>query len=246
MRVRIAAMQSWGGYVLGSLLLHGVCLWIGWSGSISPPQQPLSHPVMGVHLMGAYDTGTPKVVHGSAPMKTGHTTPQTAEAHPPTDAPQKGPSRPISTHSSSLSPTSMARPSGAVPDVSASGVMGAKENPMAQDTGDGQSSNGTEPGEGPIVRIAGPVQTGNPAPVYPSQARDWGHQGVVRLKVRVLKTGRVSDVSVMASSGYHALDRAALDAVKRWQFIPARTPTDTIDSWVTIPIRFKLHSSNTP
>lgn len=80
----------------------------------------------------------------------------------------------------------------------------------------------------------------NPAPAYPALARRLGHAGKVLLHVFVDGNGRPQKVEIKKSSGHPRLDQSALDAVRRWRFVPARESDRAIASWVTIPIIFKL------
>ncbi len=80
----------------------------------------------------------------------------------------------------------------------------------------------------------------NPAPAYPIVARRLGHAGKVLLHVFVDGNGRPQKVEITKSSGYQLLDQSALDAVRKWRFVPARDGDHAIASWVTIPIIFKL------
>ena len=80
----------------------------------------------------------------------------------------------------------------------------------------------------------------NPAPRYPVAARRAGEQGTVTLRVLVTRDGQPARVDVEKSSGSAHLDTAALEAVKVWRFVPARQGTDTIESWVLVPIVFRL------
>jgi TonB family protein len=59
-------------------------------------------------------------------------------------------------------------------------------------------------------------------PAYPPAEEKAGHGGRVVVKVRVLKDGKPGDVTVHSSSGYPALDEAAVTAVSQWSFEPAR------------------------
>jgi len=68
----------------------------------------------------------------------------------------------------------------------------------------------------------GPEPTAKIRPVYPIGARERGEQGVVRLRFVVTRAGRARDVRVAMSSGYRALDRAALRAVRRAEFRAAQ------------------------
>ena len=80
----------------------------------------------------------------------------------------------------------------------------------------------------------------NPPPRYPYRARQRGQEGRVILRVRVTASGEPSTVSVRQSSGYRLLDEAALAAVKRWQFTPARQSGVAVAGWLDVPFAFKL------
>lgn len=80
----------------------------------------------------------------------------------------------------------------------------------------------------------------NPAPVYPDSARRQGEQGRVLLRVLVDAAGSVQQTVLRKSSGFAALDQAALDAVKNWRFVPARRGVEAVAAWVVVPISFSL------
>ncbi|MEO8487061.1 MAG: TonB family protein [Betaproteobacteria bacterium] len=80
----------------------------------------------------------------------------------------------------------------------------------------------------------------NPAPAYPSLARRHREEGRVLLRVRVAADGSAEQVDVAASSGSERLDRAALDAVRRWRFVPARRGAEAVAATVQVPIVFLL------
>jgi len=42
------------------------------------------------------------------------------------------------------------------------------------------------------------------------------------------------------SAGHDELDRAAIEAIKQWQFEPARRGATPVAVWVTLPVRFEL------
>jgi protein TonB len=81
-----------------------------------------------------------------------------------------------------------------------------------------------------------------PAPPYPEVARRSGEQGTVTLRVRVAPDGVAARVVVERSSGSPHLDAAALEAVKAWRFTPARRGADAVQSWILVPIVFRLES----
>ena len=84
----------------------------------------------------------------------------------------------------------------------------------------------------------------NLAPPYPVAARRAGEQGTVTLRVRVTREGLASRVAVEKSSGSPHLDAAALEAVKAWRFAPARQGADAVESWMLVPIVFRLEGSS--
>ena len=96
---------------------------------------------------------------------------------------------------------------------------------------------GTAPAEAPRFDVA---YLNNPAPSYPMLSRRMGEQGRVLLRVRVSAAGDPEDVEVSASSGSERLDRAAIDAVRRWRFVPARLGAETVAGYAFVPVLFKL------
>ncbi|MGC8719223.1 MAG: energy transducer TonB [Thermodesulforhabdaceae bacterium] len=76
-------------------------------------------------------------------------------------------------------------------------------------------------------------------PEYPEFARRTGQESYVLLKVLVDETGRARKVEVIKSGG-RAFDEAAIEAIKRSSFYPARDKGVPIPCYVKIPIRFQL------
>jgi len=80
-----------------------------------------------------------------------------------------------------------------------------------------------------------------PAPPYPPQAMRRGLQGEVILRVLVAEDGRPLRIEVDRSSGHRELDRAAeRQILQRWRFQPAQREGRPVQSWVRIPIAFRL------
>jgi len=80
----------------------------------------------------------------------------------------------------------------------------------------------------------------NPPPVYPAQSRRTGEQGRVLLRVVVRPDGTPENVELRQSSGMARLDEAALDAVRKWRFVPARLGATPVTAAVIVPIVFSL------
>ena len=90
------------------------------------------------------------------------------------------------------------------------------------------------PGEQPV-----PIAGQNPPPDYPPAALRRGESGTVMVRVEVDAAGMPIDVSLDRRSGSRDLDRAAMDAVKRWRFQPAQRDGQAVASSLVIPIDFK-------
>jgi protein TonB len=105
--------------------------------------------------------------------------------------------------------------------------------------GDGTGGGGTASGEA-LLGLARPLGGYQVKPRYPESARRAGVQGITTLRVRVLENGRVGEVLVEQSAGFRDLDMAAMEAVKKWLFEPARRGKDSVSVWVMLPVKFEL------
>lgn len=101
------------------------------------------------------------------------------------------------------------------------------------------SAPGPPGGRGPTTSERARYRS-NPKPNYPAEARRAGQQGVVILAVQVNANGRATSVQISGSSGFPLLDNAALLAVRRWTFEPARIAGIPTESRVEVPVRFDL------
>ena len=88
--------------------------------------------------------------------------------------------------------------------------------------------------------LATPIYRVNPEPPYPATARRRRQEGLVLLAVRVTSQGRASRIELKQSSGFPALDEAAWQAVRGWEFEPARLGALAVESEIEVPVRFKL------
>lgn len=80
----------------------------------------------------------------------------------------------------------------------------------------------------------------NPTPNYPSISRRLGEEGLVLLLVLVTADGATDSVALQTGSGSTRLDEAALEAVKKWRFTPAKRGDQAISASVVVPVRFSL------
>jgi TonB family protein len=80
----------------------------------------------------------------------------------------------------------------------------------------------------------------NPPPPYPKKSRQRGEQGKVVIAVEIDIEGTSSRGLIHQSSGHQRLDRAALETVLKWRFIPGKKGSESQKMWVNIPINFVL------
>ena len=85
-----------------------------------------------------------------------------------------------------------------------------------------------------------PIPGQNPPPEYPFRAMRTGETGTVLVRAVVGPDGAPTDVGVGRTSGSRDLDRAAVDAVRRWRFQPAVRDGQAVTASVDIPIDFTL------
>ncbi|MCD6198040.1 MAG: energy transducer TonB [Deltaproteobacteria bacterium] len=84
------------------------------------------------------------------------------------------------------------------------------------------------------------VITGLSKPKYPRYSRINGEEGTVVFIVEVSANGRPGKIEVETSSGYRRLDCAAVKALEKAAFIPARLGGKAVASTKRIAFRFDL------
>ncbi|HUH91369.1 MAG TPA: energy transducer TonB [Lysobacter sp.] len=83
-----------------------------------------------------------------------------------------------------------------------------------------------------------PLAGRTPAPSYPARALRRGESGTVLVQAHIGPDGVPTSVTVAEGSGSRLLDRAAVDAVRRWRFQPALQDGRPTVGTVNIPIEF--------
>jgi len=97
-------------------------------------------------------------------------------------------------------------------------------------------------GGGSLTALARPLGGYQHVPAYPESARRRGIEGVATLRFQVHTDGTVAEMSVVRSAGHPDLDEAAMEAVRKWRFEPARRGKEAVAVWVTLPVRFELRT----
>lgn len=76
-------------------------------------------------------------------------------------------------------------------------------------------------------------------PSYSEEEAKQNHHGTVTLRFLVGADGKVKESSVMKSSGYPALDDAALVAISRCRFNPPVADGKPVDAWIPVQYGWK-------
>lgn len=99
--------------------------------------------------------------------------------------------------------------------------------------------DGIGDGQGVPVTPPRPIRTIEPK--YPASARNAAIEGLVKIKMLITYEGKVTEASIVESSGHPEMDANALEAVYKWRFSPARNKLkQKIDCYITMPIKFKM------
>lgn len=84
-----------------------------------------------------------------------------------------------------------------------------------------------------------PAPTKTVKPNYPSELKREGVQGLAAVSCVIDETGNVISSKVTKSS-HPGFEKAALDAIEKWKFKPAKKDGKAVKVRVTIPFRFNL------
>ena len=112
-------------------------------------------------------------------------------------------------------------------------------NPPIAEVREIASTGHSEPRDVEFGTATGPKFLRREMPVYPLMARRLGKEGVVVLRLTIDQRGNLLDVEVTQKTGY-GFTEAAIEAVKRSTFLPAKRDGQPITSHALLPIRFML------
>ena len=105
------------------------------------------------------------------------------------------------------------------------------------------------PTEGPRVRFIPyddpPVPVGGYSAIqrniiYPEIAQEAGIEGTVVIQAFVDKKGKVTDTVVLKGIPNTGLDEAAMTAIAKTRFKPAKQRDRPVGVWISIPVNFRL------
>ena len=77
-------------------------------------------------------------------------------------------------------------------------------------------------------------------PLYPEIAQEAGIEGVVVVQAFIDKKGRVKETTILKCIPNTGLDEAAMEAIRKTRFSPAKQRERKVGVWISIPVNFKL------
>ena len=174
---------------------------------------------------------------------------------PPDDAPRPRPARPAARATGASAP--LDAPEGIAEETGREGLPAPVDLTVAGDGFDvGLPATGLDAGFGgaplevrlppPAPRkpvpvgghVRAPVKLRHVAPVYPEIARRSRVEGIVIVEAVIDEGGRVASTRVLRSSPL--LDRAAADAVARWEFSPTLLNGRPVSVVMSVTVVFRL------
>lgn len=109
------------------------------------------------------------------------------------------------------------------------------------------------PPEGPKVKFVAydeaPEPIGGYAAIqknikYPDIAQEAGIEGTVVIQAFVDKSGKVTDTVVLKGIPKTGLNEAAIEAIKKTSFKPAKQRDRAVGVWISIPVVFRLKNAD--
>jgi periplasmic protein TonB len=148
---------------------------------------------------------------------------------------------PIALSSSAPEPTVVGAPNPGLMGGAVSRNTVSKTSGMPLNPGDASSQKG---GDAYIVEtmfgeLDAPSFIHRATPVYPRVARRLEKEGRVVLKLLIDQSGNLRSVEVIEPASF-GFTEAAVEAVRKSTFAPARRNGEGVLSWAVLPIRFRL------
>jgi protein TonB len=132
---------------------------------------------------------------------------------------------------------------GEPPPLDEEALEDAEEEAARANAGSDSEAAAAPPVPSPSVPglVEGPVVIKRVDPVYPDLARRAGIEGTVELEVSIDASGDVTEVEVVRGLPL-GLSEAAADALHKWKYKPARSPSGPVATRKSVRIRFVLSS----
>tara|TARA_B100001175_G_scaffold166814_1_gene141401 strand:+ start:1127 stop:1741 length:615 start_codon:yes stop_codon:yes gene_type:complete len=85
-----------------------------------------------------------------------------------------------------------------------------------------------------------PVAMSPIRPTYPEIAQEAGIEGVVVVQAFIDEKGRVKETLILKGVPNTGLDEAAMEAIRKTRFRPAKQRERAVGVWISIPVNFRL------
>jgi protein TonB len=223
--------RNWKISIVGAVSCHLAVLF-GFHVALNQPARPIPDTTVEVMLIAAPVAPVPPVIAKPAPPVEPLPPPPPPE--PVVQSPEPLPVAEPEPGVAQLQPTPIAQPTLPAVSVPAPPVAAVITN-SSPEPASTQTTVQAQPG-----KQERPNYRHNPKPPYPPLARRRGQEGLVLLTVKVTAEGRAAEVTLKQSSGYSLLDASALQAVRLWEFEPARLDSIAVASETEVPVRFQL------
>jgi protein TonB len=233
-RSRVKALSPWGISVLAHAAL--VAMIFGSSKRAVSDAAPAPLPIAVQVAVAPQPQTAPAHVTPTPPAPPTPPKPRRAPVAPPrqVDPAAPAPARRVLKHASPAPGDAAPTPTPAAPAAPAAAAA-----PSAPSTLAAAPTAAPAPAQESLTPpIGNAAYLHNPAPKYPPSALEDGLEGRVVLRVHVDANGHPISVEVRTGTGHDILDKAALAAVRRWTFVPAKRGATPVDGWVDIPLEF--------
>jgi protein TonB len=201
------------------------------SGQPTPPQQPKSQTAPSPPVPAAppppSQTATASPVAPTVSDPAGEPVPPQAPAAEPSKATEDQAPKPAPPERQLATAAEVATPRPAPPPK--------QEVPVFHLDGTDSDTNAIAMGD-QVIAASPDDRFRNRPPIYPYDAAARGQHGEVVVVIHVSEYGVSTGADVAVSSGVVSLDRAALDAVRKWHFRPAMKDGRTVP--FDMPMRF--------
>jgi protein TonB len=166
---------------------------------------------------------------------------ESPQPKPPKPKPEVQPEKrptPPKTQSRTTQPSSADTPT-----QTAIGTGGESQTAGISASGNGSRGGGTSGGhyEGEFGNGNGPSFSKRVHPNYPPQARKFGKEGVVVLRLTIDESGKLKTAEIVQQAG-GGFDEEALEAIKSSTYVPATLGGRAVPSRAILRVRFQLAS----
>ncbi len=184
------------------------------------------------------ETAAPVATPPTAPVKEPPPPPPPSESHLPEPPPLDPPPEP---HAPVAPPLAGPRPTDLRPPLPEPPEPERKAEPPPQPQPPTASAPAAPaPSQARVAVDKPPAPRRRIRPEYPKGARLRGEEGDVTMELDVSANGVVDGVRIVASCGFAELEQAAILAVKRARFTPARRGSAAVPATARLTLTFRL------